>query len=389
MKATCLQDAMRHALQMTGRFTPARTPLIIAQAVLVRAQGDMLRMTATNLEMTIRVNVPAEVEREGSLAIPNRLFSELVATLPHEPMLMETKEEDSRLTIRSGTAKAHINSEAAGLFPPTPEVEPDTVVRIETQEFRRAVNRVHFCTATEMTRPVLAGILLNIEGEEMTTVGSNGYQLGVQCTPIPPQEGRISAVVPARAMHEVQRLADGWGDTVEIIASDDGRNIRFRIGSEEPDDRDIEVTSALLNGNFPDYQQLIPSGMTTGVTLDVGEIGRLARRSSIFAKDETNTVIFEMIRRGAGEEGDRGIIRSVTNELGDNRADFTVRDMTGESARIGLNNKHLLNVLTNLNCPDLLLEMNSPSSPVKITLPEEGGYTHVMMPVLKAETMQP
>ena len=145
MKGSCLQETMQRALQITSRVTPSRTPMPIIQNTLIRMIEKTIEFTATNLELTVRMRIPADVEREGALTVPNKLLSDLVNTLPREPVNMEQAEETTVMQIKCGSAKANINGIGADLFPPTPEVEENSVVVITAEEFRKAVARVAYC----------------------------------------------------------------------------------------------------------------------------------------------------------------------------------------------------------------------------------------------------
>ena len=381
MKGSCLQETMQRALQITSRVTPNRTTMPIIQNTLIRMIEKNIEITATNLELTVRMQIPADVEREGALTVPNKLLSDFVNMLPKEPVKMEQTEETTVMQVKCGSAKANINGANANLFPPTPEVEENSVVVITAEEFRKAVARVAFCAATDSGRPVLTGVLMQLDGTTLTTVGADGFRLGLQRSNLetPPSEG-MSAIVPARTLLEVQRIAGNAERQVEIMIPASGNNIRFLVGSEEPGVTEVEVTSLLLAGNYPDYESLIPQELPNRAVFSLGDLSRTTRRAEIFARDENHTIRFEMSRKH-GETGSV-VISSEAKDLGDNRAELNVDEMHGTDISIALNAKYIQEALASLDSKQVTLETSTSSNPTKIGIPDDESYVHVMMPIV-------
>ena len=182
MKAKCLQEIIHRALQITSRVTPGRTSMPILQNTLIQAQGEMLHLVATNLEMTVRMSLPAIIEREGSLAVPNQLLRDFISALPRDVVELEQAENSTQMKLTCGLANANINSASADLFPPCPEVGSSMSITLTAEEFKKAVGRVAFCTASDNGRPVLTGILLHLEDGQLTTVGADGLRVAIQRT---------------------------------------------------------------------------------------------------------------------------------------------------------------------------------------------------------------
>ena len=380
MKATCLQESMHRTLQITSRVTPARTALPITQNTLIQADGQMLRLTATNLDMTVRMSLPATIEQEGALAVPNKLLSEFVSTLSRDTMEMEQPEGTTMLKLKCGAAKANINSASADLFPPTPEFERNVSITLGVAEFRKAIARVAFCAASDNGRPVLTGVLMDINEDKLVTAGADGFRLGVQHTPGDNASGEgARIVVPARIANEVQRMANNNGDNVEIIVPSNEKYVRFRIGSEEPQSSDIEVTATLLDGSFPNYEALIPDELPNHAVFTVSDLQGAVRRAGLFAKDDHNTVRVEMLKEnGKG----RAIISSESKELGNNRAELEIKEIVGTGVEIALNNRFMQDLLGSLGSKDIRLEVQNHTTPAKMVIPLEDDYVHVMMPIV-------
>ena len=388
MKAFCLQEAMIAGLEMTSRVTPARSAMPIVQSVLMKAEAGMIRLTATNLEMVIRINLPATIEREGALAVPNQLLRGFIAALPKEPVQMEQAEGQAALKLICGCSKASINGQDAEFFPPVPEINPATRIIMKAEEFRKAVGRVAFCTASDTGRPVLNGIMMELQDGALITIGTDGFRMGVQRTELEtPAEGNQEArlIVPARVMIELQRLSDRRGGIVEILIPENQNNVRFRIGDEEPQESDIEVTSLLLVGKFPSYGTLIPRNMPNRADFNLNGLFHITKQAALFARDSNNTVMFDIGRDESGERG-RAVISSESKNVGNNEAEIQMEGISGEDIRIGFNNKHLQDVMANVSSKQIRLETSTQSSAAKIVIPDQDDYVYVMMPIATLES---
>ena len=387
MKASCLQETMRRGLHVTKRVTPARTSLPITQNTLIRTRDGSLELTATNLEMTVRMTLPATIEEHGETTLPNTLLTGFVDTLPKEVLVLEKSPDRETMKLKCGTAKANINGETADHFPPVPVVENPICARINADEFRKALRRVVFCAASDNGRPALTGIMMALEGNQLTTVGADGFRLGVQHSELSESvEERRQVLVPARVLSEILHMMTGAGNSVEILIPENEKNIRFCIGDEDDDGEAmlLEITSLLITGGFPNYEDLIPRELSNRAVFDLSELSHAARRAGLFARDESRTVKLSMAREAGGLG--KAVISSEAKDLGNNRAEVTMSEMKGDPINISFNNKYILDVLGCIESKEVILETSNPTTPAKITIPDSEEYTHVMMPVVTLET---
>ena len=215
-------------------------------------------------------------------------------------------------------------------------------------------------------------------------MGADGFRLGLQRSSLerPPTEN-ARAIVPARTLLEVQRIAGNAERQVEIMIPASGNNIRFLVGSEEPGVTEVEITSLLVAGNYPAYETLIPQGLPNRAVFSLGDLSRTARRAEIFARDSNHTVRFEISRKH-GETGN-AVISSETKELGDNRAELNVQEMQGSDISIALNGRYIQEALASLDSKQITLETSNGSSPAKMRIPGDESYVHVMMPIVTLE----
>ena len=381
MKASCLQDNAQRALQITSRVIPARTTMPIVQNTLIRAIEKELEFTATNLEMTVRIRIPAGVEQEGALTVPNKLLSDLVNTLPSDLITLERVEESAVMRLRCGQSKVNINGAEENLFPPTPEVQEEHIAIITAAEFRKSVSRVAYCANSDEGQPVLTGVLMELEEETLTTVGADGFRMAVQKSRLETSaERKIKALVPARTLLEVQRISGNAERQVEIRIPEDGRNIQFLVGSEEPGVAEVEVTSLLLAGNYPNYRTLIPQDLPNRAVFSLSDLLRTTRRAEVFARGNNHQVRFELNLEAGGAGS--AVVTSEAKELGNNRAVLTLEEIKGSNISIALNGKYIQEALASLNSKQVTLETSNSNSLAKLGIPDNDEYTHVMMPIV-------
>ena len=373
MKVTCLQENLSRGLGIVGRAVASRTTLPITNNVLLATEGGRLKLVATNLEVAIVHWIGAKVEQEGSITVPARVFSEFVSSLPNDNVEMELIPASRSLEVKCARFEARLSGMDADDFPPIPEIDQGVSIRVETDVLRQALTRVVFAAATEDSRPVLTGVNVDIEGQTATLAAADGFRLSVDKAPLAEAVGEpISVIIPARALAEVGRLIDGK-DPVKVTVNEAKTQVLFDMG-------DVRLISQLIQGNFPNYSQLIPQQHSTKTTVDVEEFLRATRAAAIFARDASGIVRIQMSPSGDGAAGARLAVSAKAEEVGD---DFGEIDATvdGEEAKIAFNSRYLTDVLTVLGKGEVSLETTNPSSPGLIRPVDSSEFIHVVMPM--------
>jgi len=373
MRLSCLQENLSRGLSVVGRAVATRTTLPITQNVLVSTDQSRLKLAATNTEIAITTWIGAQVEEEGSITIPARLFTELVNSLPAERIDMASSESPTSLSINCARFNANINGIDADEFPPIPTVETGVAGKIEPKVLGDAIRHVAFAAATEDSRPVLTGIKVEIEGDGFKFAAADGYRLAVyNGSLVEPLSEDTSFIVPARALQEVNRLIGGQEQPIEFTVTPSKSAALFRLDN-------VEVVTQLLQGTFPNYSQLIPQSHDTRALVRLDEFFRAARSASIFARDGSGVI---RIIVAGGAEGTPGklSIASKAEELGDNEGDVDAQ-VEGEEAKIAFNAKYLADVLEVLEESEVALETTTPSSPGVIRPVGTDRYVHVVMPM--------
>jgi DNA polymerase-3 subunit beta len=371
MHLNCLQENLSHGLSVVGRAVATRTTLPITQHVLLTTDGGRLKLSATNLEIAVSTWVGAEILEEGSLTVPARLLTDFVNSLPRQPIEITTEGQAKGIALKGAKVQASINGADADEFPPIPSVEDGVATRIGAKELREAIHQVVFAAAVEDSRPVLTGVNVELDGAKLTLAAADGFRLAVHTTQMSEPVGeKLSVIVPARTLNEVERLLEG-DEPVEVLVTPQRSQILFRL-------KNAEIVSQLIQGNFPNYAQLIPHEHSTRVVVDLAELQRATRTASIFAKDGSGIIRIQV----SPAEGGSGKLEvsSRAEELGDNTGEMEAAVEGGEG-RIAFNSRYLSDVLAVMGRDQVSLDMTTSSSPGVLRAVGDDKYVHVVMPM--------
>ena len=375
MRLSCLQENLSKGLAVVGRAVDTRSTLPVTQNVLISTDQSRLKLSATNLEIAITTWIGASIEEEGAITLPARILTEFVNTLEGDKIDVSLPESNGILSISSGRSKATINGIDAEEFPPIPTVLDGIRAVINAGVLKKAISRVAFAAATEESRPVLTGVELKLEGDDFSLAAADGFRLAVQKDKLTePIDGNIEVIITARTMNELNRLISDDSQEIEVVMTPTRGQILFRSG-------DIEIVSQLLQGNFPNYQQLLPEEYSTKSTFDTNALQRAVRSASIFARDGSNIVRMQLIPPAEEEDNGKALISARSEEVGDNEYVVDAEALEGEESKIAFNSRYLMDVLAVLDKGNLVLETTTASSPGVFKPLEDDGYTHVIMPM--------
>ena len=379
MKISCLQENLSRGLGVVGRAVATRATLPVTQNVLLSADQGMLRLSATNLEIAMTTWIGAMVEEEGSVTVPARVLTEFVNSLGGDRIDINMEEGSRLLRIKSGRSQANINGTDASEFPPIPTVDDAVVARAEPGALRAAIARVAFAAATEESRPVLTGVEVKLREGQFTMAAADGFRLAVHHGPLTqstPEETGV--IIPARTMNELNRLLGDGNEPVEIMLTPQKGQVMFRLQGGDT----VELVSQLLQGTFPNYDQLIPQSYTTRAILDSQATLRATRTAAIFARDGSNIIrMHVMPNEGEETPGGRLLISARSEEVGDDQDEVDVAELEGEEGKIAFNSRYLLDVLSVLDRGQVAIETTTSSSPGVFKPTDSDDYVHVVMPM--------
>ncbi|MFC2010670.1 DNA polymerase III subunit beta [Chloroflexota bacterium] len=373
MKFSCIQENLNRGLGVVGRAVASRTTLPITNNVLLATDQARVKLVATNLEMAISYWLGAKVEEEGAITVPARLLTEFVNSLPNDRIDISLSPRTKTLELKCARFEARISGVDAKDFPPIPTVNEGITTRVEVEALRQAISQVAFAAASEESRPVLTGVDAQFDGDLLTLAAADGFRLAVYKLPLTtPVSQKTEVIIPARTLAELNRLMADGEETVDVTINPNKSQILFRL-------KDTELVSQLVQGDFPQYAQLIPESHNTRIEVDVAEFLRAAKTASIFARDGSGIVRL-VITPGSELTPGKMIVSARSEEIGDDVGEIDAV-VEGEEAKIAFNGRYIIDVLSALREPRVALETTNPSSPGVLRPVGIDNYIHVVMPM--------
>jgi len=373
MKVTCTQDALAKGLGIVGRAVAARSPLPITANVLIATEEGRLKLSATNLEITMSCWIQAEIEEEGAITVPARLLSDFVNTLPNDRISLTVAPRSRQVRLECARNEASIGGLDADDFPPAPVVKDGVSVELDAKGLRQAIAQTVFAAATDDSRPVLTGVDTKFEGSMLTLAASDGFRLSVFKLPLAEDIGETTEiVVPAKALQEISRLLGDEDEPLTLRTNAAKTQVLFRL-------KNAEMVAQLIQGTFPNFSQLIPGSYNSKAVADVGEFLRETRIASVFARDGSGIVRL-VVTPGEGITPGRITVSAKAEEVGDNSGEIDAA-VEGEGVKIAFNGKYLQDVLQALDGGQLAMETTGPSSQGVFRSVGDDNYVHVIMPM--------
>ena len=375
MQTTSIKDNLYKGLNTISRAVPGRSSIPIVQNVLIKTDPDGITLTATNLTMTIRTKVAAIVSREGAITIPAKLFTEFVNTLPNEPVSINVPEGSMIANLTCAKARANIHGADPKDFPPAPALTDGLTASISPKDLKTAISRTAFAAAKDESRPVLTGINIALSESTMVMAAADGFRLAINKTNLDnPAQSEINAIVPAPTLQQLLRLITDDEAPIEMMVTPNTGQIMFRIGQ-------TELISQLLNGEFPDYNRLVPDNQGTKCIFNTKQLLQAAKTAAIFAKEGGGIIRLEMQSGPDTPRQPTALISAQADEVGSNLDQVPMEQMDGEDSKIAFNSAYLIELLSSLDPEQVTVETNNPSSPGVFTIGEDKEYTHVIMPM--------
>ncbi|MDQ3879826.1 MAG: DNA polymerase III subunit beta [Chloroflexota bacterium] len=376
MNVSVMQENLARGLQTVTRAVSTRATLPILANVLLRTENAGLKLTATNLEIGINYWVPGKIEAEGAITVPARLFTDLVASLPPGQRVdLQLSARDKSLKVACGSSRSTIKGIDADEFPVVAAVGDEPTTRIAARHLRDGLAEVVFAAASDESRPILTGVLTRLNASELILAAADNYRIAVKNLPLlSPVQPEMAIVVPARSYVELARVLPDSDAPIDIVVTPNKSQVLFHV-------EDVDVVSRLIEGQFPNYEPVIPQSHNSRAVVDRDAFLAGARRASIFARDSANIVKLELA--GDGADGSRLAITAHAADLGENADSLDAR-IEGSSTSIAFNARYLIDVLSNLGSDEAALELSGPLAPGVIKAVGQDDYVHVIMPVRTA-----
>lgn len=364
MELIVAQENFARALSAVGRVASTRTQLPILSNILLRTDGNRLLVAATNLEIATTQYIGAKITKAGSITVPARLISEFVNSLPKESIELKVVNENIHITC--GNYHSVINGVLADDFPELPTIEEKDSVSysINADELKQALTQTIATSSSDSTRPVLTGVYWHSFEGSLYLAATDGYRLSERR--LMETKSELAAIVPTSSLQEVLRTIVEDSGTVDVLFDDS--QVRFRIN-------EAEVISRLIDGNFPDYRQLIPKTSDTTATLDKQEFTRVTKIAGLFARESGGSVTLTV-----DPDANTVSLHSIASELGENTSQLNAT-VTG-GGQITLNSRYLSEALSVLDADTIELGFSGKLSPcIMKSTDKKTNYYHVIMPL--------
>jgi DNA polymerase III subunit beta len=364
MRIVCGKDELAEKLQLVGRGVSTRTTVQILAGIMLRAAGGRLHLSATDMEISLRVSFEAQVEDEGAVVVPGRLLVDIVRLLPAGDVTLEHGPEEGVARLTCGSASYTLNTYGPEDFPRLPEVDPETSFTVDRKAFLDTIARVGRSASRDESRPVLTGVLVRFEGGKVVMAATDSYRLSVKETELaqgPPQE--LEAIVPARALAELARIGQATeSETIEVGVQEN--QVVFGIDG-------VWLTARRIDGQFPNYRQLLPEQFEAEVHLPREELLDVVRRTGLLAQRKSPL-------RLRFEDGEL-TVSAQTQDVGEARESLPV-SYGGEALEIGFNAEFLRDGLESVTDETVRLKLISPLRP-GLLHGESDDFLYLIMPI--------
>ncbi len=390
MKIKLTQADFSKALLTCGKSVLPRANLPILSNVLIKTAGSQVEILSTNLETATRATFGVVVESAGEVTVNGKTLLEFVSQLPDGEVVVEKLGEE--LVISAGSFNGRFTTMPAEEFPAIPKVEKGISLEIDCGEFAGAVSKVVFCAAQDEGRPILTGVLCEVNKNKLKMVATDGYRLGFEQINVGGASPNLKFNIPAKALAEVAKIIveRGLVDEAEkeskkkftLMVSVSLNQISFKMGEGEGKKaaEEVEFTSRLIEGEYPNWQKIIPATFNTKAKIARDEFAKLVRIASIFARDAGNIVKLKFEPAGASKTG-KFSVSATSAQTGSGDAGVNI-EVAGPGGEIAFNFRYLLEVLSVISGSEVNFEMNESLNPGKIT--EDGAgdnFFHIIMPV--------
>ncbi|MDQ6775438.1 MAG: DNA polymerase III subunit beta [Actinomycetota bacterium] len=364
MKISIDRDGLLAQLQTVARVASSRTAIQALSGIQIVAGADGCELRATDTDVGLRVPIEADVAREGIVVLPGRLLVDVVRALPAPTVSLELRAAEQDIELVSGNASFHIRTLRAEDFPPFPEPDLENVVSLPGEAFVATALKVAGSASRDETRPVLTGILVSASERELRMVATDSYRLSIKETQLEaPLPKGFEVNVPARALQELARIAGHAEDELRVTVRQN--QILFEVGK-------IVLSSRLIDGQFPNYRQLVPDSFEHELKVSATEIADVVRRVSLLAQKTAPL-------RLAFKPGEL-TVSSQTPDVGEARESLPVA-FQGDPIEIGFNPEFLRDGVEAIGEGDLMLKLISPLRPGLIESADDSGFRYLIMPI--------
>ncbi len=373
MKISTLQENLKYGLSLTGHLAGKNINLPILNNILIEAKDNKIKLISTNLEIGITCLIRGKIEKEGITTVNSKIISDYINLLANKKVELNNK--NKKLLIKSDNYKTIINSEEAEDFPLIPQINKQTFFKCEIEKFKNALNQTIFAVANNETRLELSGVLFIFDKNNLTMVATDSYRLAEKKINIKSNTDKENKIIiPVKTLQEISRILtnikeeinDSDNNEIEFFISDN--QILFNIGS-------VELISRIIEGQYPDYKQIIPKKFKTKIIVNKTEFTRAIKAASIFSKTGVNDINLDF-----SLEKNTTIISSSSSQSGENTTQLESK-IQGSDNGIVVNYRYLLEGVNNINSENIIIEVVDNNTPCIIKPEKDKFYLYIVMPI--------
>lgn len=381
MKILCTQENLSSGLFITSHISFKSLNLPILNNILIQVEKNTIKFLATNLEIGVSCSIRGKIEKEGSYTVGGKLLSDYINLLPKEKIELELMEEKnnstSYLNIHCNNYLTKIKGISASEFPLIPKIERKNPYICNINNLRESISQVIFAVSLNEARPEISGVFMNFSKDSLVFAATDSFRLAEKITTLKSNNSSQQSqkiIIPTKTLQELQRILNSIKDdmgvetikNIEIYVSEN--QILFVVGN-------IEIVSRLIEGQYPDYKQIIPQKFSTSIEISTNELIQAIKASSLFSRSNIYDVILSF-----SSEKNEVIIQASNTQVGENRSVITAK-ITGKNNEIVLNYKYLLDGLQNINSEEIVINIIDGSNPCIIKPKELAEYMYIIMPI--------
>ncbi|MDI6605577.1 MAG: DNA polymerase III subunit beta [Candidatus Omnitrophota bacterium] len=360
MKVSVEREVLLNGIQTVQNIITAKSALPILLNILIETQQDTIRLTATDLDIGINCVIPVDVQEAGAITVPAKRFSDIIKELPSNIINLTTKKNNSMI-IKAESCQFKIMGLSRDEFPKLPEFKDKEVVQLEQAELKQMLGLVSFAASMDETRYILNGILFKVVKNNLTLVATDGKRLAIIEKKINQDAGKeISIIVPIKTIHELNRNLKEEGGLSLILGNNQAL---FDMG-------DIVIVSRLIEGEFPDYQQVIPPVSNNKIMINRGQFMLAVKRAALLSTPDYQAVKLEVFKN-------KLVVSKSTPDIGESREEVPI-SYQGKEMFIGFNPNYLVDVLKNISAEEVGFELADGEKPGVIRI---DGYVYIVLPM--------
>ncbi len=361
MKIICTQENLKNGLLTVGRIISPNNTLPILNNFLLKTENGLLKISSTNLEIAITTQIRCKVEEDGEVTVYAKTFNELINNLPNTNLSLETKQGE--MLVETESYHTSVKTLPADDFPLIPQIEKNNSVLVPGQVLKKALDQVIFAASTNQTQPEIAGIMLSV-GKELKIVATDRYRLAEKKIVLEkPVENENNVILPQKTASEISRIIGNQQEGVEIVINQN--QIYFSVGQ-------AQVISRLVDGQYPDYQQIIPTEFKVNLQTEKKLLVSALKAGGIFSQAGSSVVF--------GYKDGKIQLSSESADLGKSQVEVPA-EIQGDAGQLLLNFHYILDCLNVIDSEKINMKIIDDNSPALILPEGDGTYVYLVMPI--------